>query len=156
MFKKFKIFNYRVMIYARRVYGTAGINSNLKDGLHVPMFDLDKINIRELETEALRIGELYRLGDAVILSTGRQDSYHLYFMNRLPFRKCLEIGVTCAAVDLKHIQFSIKRGHFTLRSMPKKGRTPYLVSIIRSKNPSDFSPKDFTSFVLYETANAPC
>ena len=153
MFTKFKILNYRVMIYARRVYKTSGVNSQLGDGLHIPMFDCDSVNIRELETEVMRLQELFRLGRCVIVNTGRPDSYHVYFMNKIGWRRSIQIGLECRYVDLKHIQFSLKRGHYTLRLAAKANRTLFVTSIIESMYEITASKDDLNSFVLYETAN---
>ena len=153
MFTKFKIFNWRIMVYARRVYKTGGINSKLASGLHIPMFDCDKVNIRDLETEVIRIQELFRLGRALIVNTGRPDSYHVYYLTKTDWRQCIIIGANFRYVDLKHIQFSLKRGHFTLRLLPKATRTLFVTSIIESMYESNVTKDEINSFVLYETAN---
>jgi len=142
-----------MMFYSRRVYKTGGINSILESGLHMPLFDLDNVNIRDVETEALRLQEKYELGDAVIINTGRQDSYHLYFMSAKNWRECIRIGVECRYVDLKHIQFSLKRKHFTLRVLSKAKRKLYLQSVVESRFENTATKNNITSFVLYETAN---
>ena len=153
MFAKCKILNWRIMIYARRVYKTGGINSKIGGGLHIPMFDCDQVNIRDLEVEVKRVQELFKLGRSIIVNTGKPDSYHVYFMNKLEWRQCITIGLNLRYVDLKHIQFSLKRGHFTLRLLPKATRTLFVTSIIESMYESNATKEDFTSFVLYETAN---
>lgn len=141
------------MFYSRRVYQTGGINSKLGDGSHIPMFDCDNVNIRELEVEAQRLQDKFGLGRAVIVNTGRQDSYHLYFFTKVSWRRAIEIGVSCKFVDLKHIQFSLKRGHFTLRVLPKAERSLFVCSIIESMNITNVTKEEIDSFVLYETAN---
>lgn len=141
------------MIYSRRVQTVKGVNSNLLDGNHCIMFDVDDCNIRTLEQELVSLQEYYNLGRALIFSTGRADSYHVYFLNRVSWRQAVMVAVSCRYVDLKHIQFSLKRGHFTLRISSKKNRKIELVSVIESKHPSDITKEDFSSFVIYETAS---
>lgn len=153
MYLRFKIFNHRIVIYNRRVYNTGGFNSNLPDGSHICMVDCDKVNLRDLETEAISLQENFGLGDCYIVSTGKADSYHLIFLTRLSWRGAVEVAASCQYTDLKHLQFSLRRGHFTLRLLGKADKKPYLTSIIKSKNLSDVKIKDLESFVLYETAN---
>lgn len=142
-----------MMFYSRRVYRTGGLNSITPDGLHIPMFDLDNCNIRELETEINLLQDAFHLGDCLCVSTGKLDSYHIYFLNKVSWRQAILIGTSCRFVDLKHIQFSLKRGHFTLRLLDKAGRKPYLYNTYYSENPNTLTKKDLKSFVLYETAN---
>lgn len=153
MYLRFRFLNHRIVFYNRRIYETGGINSNLKNGLHVPMFDFDYINIRELETEMMRLRDEFNLGQILIMNTGKYDSYHGIVLNAMSWRDAVALVASCKYTDLKHLQFSLRRGHFTLRVLPKAGRKLYLTSIIRSENPSDVRIKDIDSYVLYETAN---
>ena len=129
-----------------------GVNSNLKNGLHIPMLEFDDVNLRCLFAEIKNLQDRFRLGQAVIVSTGRFDSYHVFFKNQVTWKNAIKICAESELYDLKHLQFSLKRGHFTLRLSSKGGRKNELVDIIESDYASNCEFSDFDSFVLYETA----
>ena len=152
MYLRFKLFSCRIVLYIRKVKPVLGVNSTLKTGLHIPMFEYDHINFRELLTEIRFLQELYRLGDCHILSTGRPDSYHVYYLSALSWRKALQVCATSQIIDLKHLGFSISRGHFTLRLSRKGNRKIDLTDIIKSSFGNTADIKDLQSYVIYETA----
>lgn len=152
MYFRKKIFGIRIVFYWRRVIPIIGVNSTLKDSKHVPMLEYDGMNFRELLTEVRELQSKYRLGSCTIASTGRADSWHVYFMTRLSWRDCIKLYASTELSDLKHLYFSMKRNHFTLRLTPKGKRKIELMDIIESQYKDDVRLEELKSFVLYETA----
>lgn len=152
MYIRFKLFGHRIVFYSRKVIPILGINSTLRNGKHMPMIETDYCNIRELETIARNMQDEYKLGDAYILNTGRDDSYHLIFFSGLSWRDCVKVCTSCPRIDMKHLYFSLQRVHFTLRLSKKAGRKLDVVSIIKSQYSNTCSPLDLQSYVIYETA----
>ena len=130
-----------------------GVNSITKDGLHIPLLDLDECNLSQCIDEVKELLTRYRLGKASICSTGRQNSFHVYIWNKVSWRKAIEIVSSCKLIDLKHLQFSLRRGHFTLRISDKKSRSINLLCNVFSPFETTAEIKDLKSFVTYETAS---
>lgn len=152
MYLRFKLFNRRIVFYSRRVVPVLGVNSTLQDGRHVPMLEFDEVNSRELLAELKNLQDVFRLGEILVLETGRPDSYHAIVLNSLDWCDAVRVVAYCKYTDLKHLQFSLKRMHFTLRLSNKKNRSITLYDRISSNYPNTAKIADLKSFVLYETA----
>lgn len=152
MYLRFKLLNRRIVFYSRRVVPVLGVNSTLENGLHVPMMEFDEINPRELLAELKNVQDEFRLGEILILETGRPDSFHAIVLNSLEWTDAVRVAAYCRYTDLKHLQFSLKRMHFTLRLSNKKNRAITLFDRISSKYDNTAKISDLKSFVLYETA----
>ncbi len=153
MFFRFKLFNRRIAIYSRRVQSILGVNSNLKDGNHIIMLDCDDVYLADLKEELRRLQIRYRLPSGRIASTGRFNSWHVYYWVRLPFREALTVAVDCKYCDWKYIYFSTLRKHFTLRVSDKAMRKIVPVDIVHSYIDDTSNPDDIASAVKYETAS---
>lgn len=152
MYRNFKLFNRRVVIYIRKVIPINGVNSNLSNDHHVPMLDFDNATRKQTRIEIIRLQKIYRLGTASIVSTGRPKSYHVYFWNRCTWRQAIQICASCKYGDLKHLQFSLRRGHFTLRLSDKNTREIKCIEEVNSPYKTTSCPEELQSFVKYETA----
>lgn len=152
MYLRFKILNRRIVFYSRKVIAVLGVNSNTKDGLHLPMLEFDDISFRDLLTELRELQEVFRLGEIIIVSTGRADSYHAIVCSSLQWQEAVRVVAYSKYADLKHLQFSLKREHFTLRLSPKGSRAIELVDILPSRYESKAKISDLEGFVIYETA----
>ena len=155
MYFRRKIFGHRIVFYNRKVHYVTGVNSKLKDDLHICMLDIDEANIIDLIIEVQRLQKKYKLGYTTIYNTGRKNSYHVYFWNKLEFLKALSIACDCDMIDSNYIKFSAIRGNFTLRITDKKNRSIQAVMGVGSEFQSDVTPKDLESFTSYETAYKP-
>ena len=148
---RFNLGKYRVVLYVRRVQRVIGINSNLKDGFHVPMLDIEGLSGREVVNEARRIMDLHSLGPCDIFSTGKSDHWHVYYMSRVPFRTLLRVMLDFRGSDPNHATWSSKRGHATLRFSEKTGRKISLYATLHSSVAQTFHPSEFDSFTDYQT-----
>lgn len=153
MYLRFKLFKLRFVFYIRRVTTVNGVNSNLKDGNHIPMLDFDGATLKETRMEVYRLQKQYKLGKASICSTGRPKSYHVYFWNVCTWQQAVQIVASSRLGDLKHLQFSLRRGHFTLRISDKKSRKIECIEEINYNNYQTCSHEDLISFVTYETGS---
>ena len=132
MYLRFKLFGRRFVMYQRKVVTVKAVNSSLDEKYHIPMIDCDTINIINLMNEVSRLQQLFELGDASICSTGRPSSFHVYFWTRVTWRQAVMVASMCHYVDLKFLEFSLRRGHFTLRISDKKGRPIKEIMYIKS------------------------
>lgn len=153
MYRNFKLFGHRIVVYNRKVQKVNGVNSNLKDGNHIIMLDFDEATLKQTRIEIIRLQKLYRLGTASIVSTGRPLSYHVYIWNRCTWRQAIQIAASCRYMDLKHLEFSLRRGHFTLRISEKNSRVIKVIEEVVSPYNVTTSFAELESFVIYETAN---
>ena len=151
-FVKFRIGRYRFMSYCRPTQYVTGYDSDLPDGQHIVMIDTDSCSLRQVESECMRQQAKWGLGNAIIISTGRPDSWHVIYRTRRPWRQALAIAFDFEHCDLKHIKFSMDRGHFTLRLSPKSGRRLDFQSEIWAEPASDIYADDIFKAVRYETA----
>lgn len=153
MYLRTKILNRRIVFYWRKITTVEGVNSDTLDGYHIPLLDTDDCTLLDLVVEMRRLQKMFNLGDVSICNTGRENSFHVYVWNKMTWRECVAVVANCRYIDMKHLHFSIRRGHFTLRISPKTGRKITEIYRIESSNPTTASYKDFKSFVTYETAS---
>ena len=153
MMIRFKAFGRMNVIYSRRVTWVEGINSTLKNNHSILMIDCDDINMYHLKNECKRLIEKYKLPRIDIFSTGRKDSYHLYCWCSRTFRECILIAMDCYYTDKKFIQFSLGRGHFTLRISKKNHRPISYVTSVESSIDNESIMYDLQSTTSYMTAS---
>lgn len=152
VYLKFSMFGRRIAFYMRKVQSVKGVNSDLPDGKHIPMLDVDDRTLRQVENEAARVQDRFGLGPAHIFSTGRPGGWHVYFLSRVDWKEAMRIAVDFDGTDTAHLVWSLRRGHFTLRFGRKSGRPVEFVSLIDSVIRPTAWPHELASFTLYETA----
>lgn len=153
MYLRFKLLGRRIVFYNRKVEKVDGVNSLTKNGLHIPMIDTDECSMNECMHVTKKLQHFYKLGDASICTTGRPNSFHVYIWSEMDWRDAIKIVAAHELCDLKHLFFSLRREHFTLRISDKKGRKIEELVRIKSPYPTNCSYKDLQSFVSYETAS---
>jgi hypothetical protein len=153
LYLRTKLLNFRIVFYWRKVTEVSGVNSVTKDGFHIPMIDTDECSLAQCIEEIRKLQRVYKLGAASICSTGRPDSYHIYIWTKMSWKDAIQVVSSCKIGDLKHLYFSLRRGHFTLRISDKKGRKVKLIEEVVSKYKSNCDFNDLDSFVKYETAS---
>ena len=150
---RWQIRNWNFVIQARKIQWAEGVNSDLADGKHVPMLDIEGLSARQVENEARRIQELFSLGSAHIFHTGKHDHWHVYYMTRVDFDTLITIMVNFANQDKKHTAWSASRGHATIRFSAKSGREIKFYTRLSSRFPDTFDPNEFDSFTKYQTGD---
>lgn len=149
---KFNLLGYRLAFYGRRVEYVKGVNSNLDNGKHALLLDVEGISLRQVESEAARMISRYNLGPAQIFDTGRPDSWHVYFLSAHEWKEALRLASSFYGVDAHHLVWSLRRGHFTLRFSTKKGRKIEWAAYVPSEREPDYGPHDLHSFTKYQTS----
>lgn len=153
MYIRTKILGRRIVFYSRKVVPIGGVNSTTKNGLHIPMIDTDECTMNECMHHTRVLQQRYKLGDASICSTGRPNSFHVYIWTEMDWRNTVKVVASHQNCDLKHLLFSLRRGHFTLRISDKNNRKVEELVRMKSDYPSNVSYNDLQDFVLYETAS---
>jgi len=135
----------------RKVVRVRGVNSNLRDGDHCIMMDCEDCSLRQIVNEVARLQNFWQLGPADIFSTGDSDHWHVYIWTRMEWRRCLQVMLNCVYEDYKHVMFSMKRRHATLRLSDKGGHSVGYCISITSIYPATCSNKELVSFTEYQT-----
>jgi hypothetical protein len=128
-----------------------GVDSTLKDGNHILMWDFDGHTFDEVVCNLLKVLRRYKLPKIHICETNKDKKYHAVCFKRTPWRKAVEIICATEGVDYNFIKYGIYRNHFTLRISPKCGREIRFAGTIGGIYPEDVSIEELNSFVHYET-----
>jgi len=130
---------------------TGGVNSRLKDGKHILMFDFDDCDLWTVTQELKIIQSVYQLPDAFICSTGRRNSYVAFIWKKVTTREFVEIVSQCKHVDVNFLRIGFMRGYWTIRLLDKEDRKIKLIAVIPGFVESDVTPDDVEDFVYYDT-----
>lgn len=152
MYLKANIRGRRLGIYFRRVQEVRGINSDLGHGKSAIFLDCDKVGERRLRAELATWLTEWNLPYADYLTTGRNDSYHVYVFCSVDFAYALRAACAFEFCDPAHLLWSKKRGHFTLRYSPKGGRAISWQGRVDGVRAAQCGLSDFVSFTRYQTA----
>jgi hypothetical protein len=155
MIWQLRIGNWKFTFTFAQVTDVIGVNSKLKDGNHILMWDFDGVNPEEVVKALALVQRIYKLPDIYIFNGGKNDSYMAYCYKRLPWRKALSIVLDTPHVDYNFIKYSAFREKFTLRVSPKCGRWVHAVGILKSKYPETANVRDLQDWVIYETLTKP-
>ena len=148
---KFDVFGRRFVVYFRKVQEVKGLNSELKDGYHIGMVDIDGDDLPYVIEETKRVMWQYRVGRADIMSTGKPGGFHVYLWGRFTFQESLRLMLEYPTADLQHIRWTIKRGHATLRLTPKEGRKITKLETLYNDAYEETQMTDLKSWVKYQT-----
>ena len=128
-----------------------GVNSNLPNGNHILMWDLDETNITTVTKELRRIQNKHSLPTIYILQTKPKQNYIAYCFKICTWRKTVEIIAATKGVDWNFFKYGVYRGKFTLRVGPKSGRWPKLITYLLGKRKANTLPEELKSWIKYET-----
>jgi hypothetical protein len=155
MIWQLRIGNWKFTFTFAQVTDVIGVNSKLKDGNHILMWDFDGVSLREVANALLKVKRKYKLPDIYIFNGGKPDSYMAFCYKRLPWRKALSIVLDTPHVDYNFIKYSAFREKFTLRVSPKCGRWVHAVAWLPSSHPETANVRDLQDWVIYETLTKP-
>lgn len=148
-----KIGKHKWVLYHERVERVHGINSTLKDGRHIIMVDIDRQSYDSIAAEMEDWMIVYNARRADLVSTGKPYGWHVYIWKAVDFKESLKCMLDFSRVDMQHVRWTIKRGHATLRTGPKRGRKVTKVLTLRQSGIGGPTHKDLKTWVEYETAN---
>lgn len=151
MIFKIRFGKWKLTLTLTPVVDVVGVNSKLPDGNHILMWDFDNVPLDKVE-KALYVQQLlHNLPNIYILETTAGKNYVAYCFVRVPFMKAASIIADTMFVCLNYYKWGIFRRRFTLRITPKCGRTPRLVSTLKSDVLEEVEIAELSSFVQYET-----
>jgi len=146
-----RIGSVRLMAALVRVVDVVGVNSKLRDGNHILLWDFDGAPLRDVESSLSEVQHRYNLPTIYILQSSSNDHYIAYCFHRCSWAKCKHIVSAAENVDEQFYRYGVFRGHFTLRVSRKGEWQPYLVSRLESPFPETATLTDLCSWVRYET-----
>jgi len=140
-------FVFGIMHYEKVV----GVNSRVKGGGHILMWDFDNQDAKTVVKELARIQRKYNLPPIYILETNPNKGYIAYCFKRVSYQEMIKILADTNGICPTFLRMTAWRMHATLRVSPKSGRRikPFLK--LPSGIKEDVTPKDLISWVEYET-----
>jgi len=127
----------------------AGINSNLKDGNHILMWEFDGVEFQQIRSVLEAIQDDYVLPDIHILKASTETSWHAMCFTRCPWPLAISIVAGTPKIDLSWLKMCVSREHWTLRVTDKGQGAPEIVEVLAGATP-ECTPEDLTGAVLYQ------
>jgi hypothetical protein len=118
------------------------------DGMHFPMWDLERCTLEEAYESLRSVHEKYGLGDIFMVSD-KIGSYRAWCFTRVPLKTYLHILLDTEHLDWNFFYWTVHRGKATLRTSNKQGREPQKVVKVLSGSPEIFPTR--VEQVLYDT-----
>ena len=126
-----------------------GVNSNLKNGRHIIMWEFDETNGPEVEKALWAAQVCYRLPDIHIARSHPEGGFHAYCFKALSFVETLHIVSGTALVDPGYITLCAMRQHWTLRLSDKGQGQPEFEKILPGYGKPTAEPGDLVGIVEY-------
>ena len=127
-----------------------GINSTLRDGSHIIMWEFDHPHASEVYNALLRVAKQYQLPAIHVARSHPGGGFHAYCFRRSAWVDSLHIVSGTMWVDPGYISMCAMRGHWTLRLTDKGQGTPEHVFTIAGYGEEQCSAEDLISLVKYE------
>lgn len=151
MIKRLTIGDLRLTFSCARITKVTGVNSELKDGNHIIMWDFDDVPLEIVKFNLSYVLTRYCLSDIIILRTKEPDSYNAWCFTRVPWARAVEIVAATPFVDWGFFRYSVWRYHFTLRTSPKCGRDSNVIARLEGYELPTATVEDLKYWVEYET-----
>jgi len=147
MIIRIRIGNWRFTATLYQITDITGVNSLLKDGNHILMWDFDDIALDIIEADLKWIQQYFQLPNIYILNTGKPDHYIAYSFIRCSWWHSKQIIANTLFVCEDFFKWGVFRKRWTLRVTPKEGRKPKLIKILYSPIPENVNVSELTSWV---------
>lgn len=151
MIKRLYFRGYKIGFSIAKIERVVGVNSTLKDGNHLLMWDFDDTTLETVTQSLLKVQLKYELPRVYILETKEATNYIAYCFTRLPFLTVVSIIADTEGVDYQYFRFGVYREKFTLRVSAKGRGKPRLVRILPGAVANQAGIEDFATWVSYET-----
>jgi len=148
---RIRVGRWRFTVSMAPVLDCIGVNSKLKDGHHILMWDFDHRTLKQVETALRQVQRKYVLPPIYILQGSNMKSYIAYCFVRMSLHAVSLIIMDTMGVCWNYIKYGIYRGHYTLRISEKQGKRPILVTVLNGLDRPHSTIADLESFVKYET-----
>jgi len=151
MIFKLRFGKYRLTITLSPVIDVYGVNSLLKDGTHILMWDWDNTTLEAVIAGLNIVQLIYDLPNIYVLESFKNKNYMAYCFVKVSWPKAKEIIAATPLVCENFYKWGVFRRKFTLRISPKEGRLPKFVHTLYSDTPEECGIQDMQDFVKYET-----
>ena len=132
MLKRIKLGNRYFLFGLQKTNAVKGVTSTCKDGKHVVLWDLDRINLKKdnLIQKMREIQNRYKLSNIYLFKSSPKH-YHAYCLKKFDFVDMFEIIRMTPTTDPNFLIWTARRGEATLRATPKsdKHKLNFLTSI---------------------------
>lgn len=144
--------HYRVTLTIARTTEVIGVNSEVKDGKHILLWDFDGVPLERVKSALRVLQDRTGLSDIYVFQTRKDaENYHSFCLQSHSWKEVVAIIAATPEVDFAFFKWGVVRGHFTLRISPKGEEIPWQVATIPGKGEEDVTWKDLKSFTRYET-----
>lgn len=147
--KKFRIGNFQVSLMAGPVTKVTGVNSTLKDGQHIVMWEFDETEELKVQAALWAVLCAHNLSDIHIARSHPDGGFHAYSFQRMSFVNSLHIVSGTAYVDPNYITLCAMRRHWTLRISDKGQGQPEYRMTLRGVIEPDCDFMDLAEIVEY-------
>lgn len=145
-----RIGSWRITLSVGRVTDVKGINSELKDGRHIIMWEFDETDWQLVKRSLMYVQTDRRLPTIYISRSHPGGGYHAYCLVAVPWIQSVHIVSGTPLVDPGYINMCAIRGHWTLRLTDKGMGAPEFWEELPSLRRETASTLDLKSYVKYE------
>lgn len=151
MIKRLTIGDLRMTFSCAHITRVVGVNSELKNGNHILMWDFDDVPLEDVKRALHIVQTRYFLSDIYILETKEKRNFCAYCFTAVDWQRAVEIMAATQFVDWGYFRYSVWRYHFTLRVSPKNGRDSKMVAFLEGYKLPTAKIEDLKYWVEYET-----
>lgn len=135
---------------AGRITRVTGINSNLKDGRHIIMWEFDGDDHEAVYLALCAAADRYELPPISIVRSHPDGGFHAYCFYACDWLEAIHIVSGTPGVDPGYVSMCAMRGHWTLRLSDKGQGPPMYCCTIRTRRKPTADRSDLCSIVNYE------
>ncbi len=147
--KKIRIGRFQVSLMAGLVTKVQGINSNLKDGRHIVMWEFDETDKLAVLGSLQFAQVVHGLPNIYVAESHPGGGFHAYCFASMTFIKSLHIVSGTALVDPNYITMCAMRQHWTLRLTDKGQGQPEYTETLPSHFLESADYSDLVGMVEY-------
>jgi len=151
MILRFRVWKWRFTFTFAPVVDVIGVNSKMRDGRHILMWDFDHLPLAAVIAILTELAYRERLPDIFILESSKPDNYIAYCFHACSWWDSKRIIASTPKVDEQFFKYGVYRGYWTLRVTMKDKYHPKLVYTVYSVYSNTARVDDLDSWVVYET-----
>lgn len=141
---------WRVVLSIGKVTSVQGINSELKSGWHIIMWEFDETSWEKVRSALLIAQTNFGLPGIYTVRSHPGGGFHAYCLLSVPWIRSVHIVSGTALVDPGYISMAARRGHWTLRLTDKGQGAPEHWTTLPSWVAETADMLDLKSYVHYE------
>lgn len=141
----------RFSLRVGRVGQVTGVNSTLKDGSHIIMWEFDDSDWSKVKRWLWASQAFHSLPTIYVSRSHPGGGFHAYCFKSVSWIESIAIVAKTQGVDPGYISMCCQRGHWTLRLTDKGQGAPEHFIDLASWHPETASKEDLLSIVQYES-----